>query len=311
MFDQNPEEHYLKEGDPGKPTYYIIRRMNENTDISTMYRLVMGHVRYALSKGWLPVVDMKNYPNLYLPPEKLGQENAWEYYFEQPLQINLEKAYEGENVILSDGDSVELSPDCSMNFLQKKNDALVEWRMLLKLGLIKMKPELSKEIAAIREKIFSPGGTTLGVLLRAGAPDQKVKGQPIPPPVEFAANTIADKFKEWDCDKIILATNDNSVVETFMYNFGDKCVLLDQISAVCYDTEQDDSDEPASSEDTEDKPTEDADTGNYLQGKKNLMQAVLMCKCNYFVAERCSAATVTMLMAKKFEQTLFFDLGNY
>ena len=82
MFDKNPEEHYIKEGDRNKPTYYIIRSMDETTELSEMCLNVMGHVRYALSKGWLPVVDMQHYPNPYLSPEKLGQENAWEYYFE-------------------------------------------------------------------------------------------------------------------------------------------------------------------------------------------------------------------------------------
>ena len=308
MFDQNPEEHFIKEGDPDKPTYYIIRRMNETTDIFTMYCLVMGHVRYALSNGWLPVVDMQNYPNPYLSPEKLGQENAWEYYFEQPFRIDLERAYDGENVILSNGDCVKPYPEPSMDLLQKKTDDFVEWRMLIKLGLMKLKPELTREIAATREKVFLPGNFSLGVILRGSAFDKKIKGQPIPPPTAFALNIISDKFKDWSCDKIILATSDESVMETFMYSFGDKCVTLDQNFSLCYDTKQDDSD---ASEDMDDTPAEDAENVNRLQGKKELVGIILVCSCSCLVAERCGAATATMLMGKKFEQTHFFNLGNY
>ena len=303
MFDKNPEEHYLKEGDPAKPTYYIIRRMNETTDISTMYRLVMGHVRYALSKGWLPVVDMQHYPNPYLPSEKLGQENAWEYYFEQPFRVSLEKAYEGENVVLSDGDCVKPYPDYSMNLLQKKNDDLVEWRMLVKLGLMKVKPELTKEIAALREEIFVPGELTLGVLLRGNDSDKKIKGQPIPPPAAFAVNSVSEKFKEWECDKIILATNDKALVEMFRNNFGDRCVSLDQICSVCYDTEQDNSDES--------KPSDDTANANRLQGKKDLMQTIILRYCDFFISERCSDATIAMFLVKKFGHAIFFNFGNY
>ncbi|MBQ3336789.1 MAG: hypothetical protein IJG80_05240 [Selenomonadaceae bacterium] len=302
MFDKNPEEHYLKEGDPAKPTYYIIRRMNETTDISTMYRLVMGHVRYALSKGWLPVVDMQNYPNPYLLPEKLGQENAWEYYFEQPFRVDLAKAYDGENVVLSDGDCVKPYPDYSLNLLQKKNDDLVEWRMLVKLGLMKVKPELSKEIVALRDEIFVPGELTLGVLLRGSESDKKIKGQPIPPPAAFAVNSVSEKFKEWECDKIILATSDQSLVEMFRNNFGDRCVPLDQICSVCYDTAQDDSEE---------KPSDEMVNANRLQGKKDLMQAIILRYCNFFISERCSDATITMFLVKKFGHALFFNFGNY
>lgn len=101
MTDTNWDEHYIKRGDPTKPTYYVIRRRYEGTGLFARYIHYAGHIRRALSKGWLPVVDMQNYPNPYLSPEKFGKENSWEYYFEQPLRIGLEQAYGGENVILS------------------------------------------------------------------------------------------------------------------------------------------------------------------------------------------------------------------
>ena len=85
MTDTDWSEHYIKRGDPTKPTYYIVRRRLETTGLFARYKIIGEHIRYALSKGWLPVVDMQNYANPYLPPEKLGKENSWEYFFEQPL----------------------------------------------------------------------------------------------------------------------------------------------------------------------------------------------------------------------------------
>ena len=277
--------------------------MNETTDISTMYRLVMGHVRYALSKGWLPVVDMQNYPNPYLSSEKLGQENAWEYYFEQPFHVNVETAYGGENVVLSDGDCVTPYPDYSMNLLQKKNDDLIEWRLLVKMGLMKIEPKLKKEVLKIRNNVFLPGELTLGVLLCGSDSDKRVKGQPIPPPAAFALNTVNEKFKDWECDKVILATDDKTLVEMFKNNFGERCVSLDQIFSVCYDTAQDNSNELNSSVDTV--------NADFLQGKKHLMQTILLCGCNFFISERCSDATITMFSVKKFGHAIFFNFGNY
>ena len=290
MFDKNPEEHFIKEGDPNKPTYYIIRRLDEAAELPEIFLFVMGHVRRALSKGWLPIVDMQHYPNLYLPSEKIGQENSWEYFFEQPFRFGVEQAYAGENVVLSDAEAAKPSPDCSMNLLRKKNDELVEWRMLFKLGLMKLKPELLKEFSAMKEKFFAPGDIVLGVLLRGGN-DKKIKGQPIAPPAEFAANAANEKFKEWGCEKILLATDDSLVTETFKNTFGDKCLSLDQIYTVCYDTE--------------------AENNLFLQGKKHLAQNVLLAGCNSFVAERRADTTITMLSVKKFEHSLFFNLGNY
>lgn len=88
MIDNDKSEHYIKRDDSSKTTYYIIRCPRSGGLFNT-YNQVAGHIRYALSKKYLPVVDMKNYPNSYLAPEKLGKENAWEYYFEQPLGIEL------------------------------------------------------------------------------------------------------------------------------------------------------------------------------------------------------------------------------
>ena len=176
-------EHYIKRGDPTKPTYYIIRRRYETTGLFARYNMIAGHIRYALAKGWLPVVDMQNYPNPYLPPEKLGKENSWEYFFEQPLRINLEQAFSGENIILSTGEEIYPRPHEDMSFYENKNNALTEWRMLVKLGLLKIKSERLAEIAATREKLFSPKDRVLGVLLRGtDYVAKRPKWHPIPPP---------------------------------------------------------------------------------------------------------------------------------
>ena len=163
---ENWEEHYVRKGDPSKPTYYIIRRA-EQVGLFSNFIMFAGHIRYALSKGWIPVIDMQNYPNSYLAPEKLGKENAWEYYFEQPLRIGLEQAYNGDNIILCQK-SKWLVPcfNSSSSFFNNSSIALAEWRMLIKLGLLKVKPIIMEEILATRAKLFAPTDRVMGVHLR-------------------------------------------------------------------------------------------------------------------------------------------------
>ena len=64
MNDNDWSEHYIKRGDPSKLTYYIIR---QNGKVGLLSNFI---------NGWLPVVNMQNYPNPYLPPEKFGKENV-------------------------------------------------------------------------------------------------------------------------------------------------------------------------------------------------------------------------------------------
>lgn len=300
LADTDWSEHYVKRGDPKKPTYYIIRRKWETTGLLGRYNIFAGHIRYALSKGWLPVIDMQNYPNPYLPPEKLGKENSWEYYFEQPLRIGLEQAYAGENVILS-SEEVLPRPFEIMPFYENRKGILTEWRMLVKLGLLRIKPEILQDIAAVRKNLFAPNNRVLGLLLRGtDYVIKKLPNHPIPPPIEFALSTVVAKLKDWKCNKIFLATEYKNIVRIFKQVFGDLCMTFDR-EYVDYN-----------------KPGEaislvriDRENDHFLQGKDYLTQMVLLSTCNSFVAARCGGSVGVMMMADKFEHTYFFNLGRY
>ena len=299
MFDNDFSEHYIRRGDPSKPTYYIIRREYSDTGLFARYKIIGEHIRYALTNGWLPVVDMQNYPNAYLAPEKLGKENAWEYYFEQPLRIGLEEAYRGENIILS-AEEVEPRLWESMALLENCNNVLTEWRMLRKFGLLKVKDSLMAEIAAVREKLFAPNDRLLGVHLRGtDYTGLKPFGHCIQPPVEHAINTVYKKLQEWHCNKIFLATEDENIVQIFKQVFGDTCVTFDR-EYVNYEQGQ------YVGSMRIDRPND-----HFLQGKEYLTEMVLLSMCNSFVAARCSGTVGVMMLADNFEHTYFFDLGRY
>lgn len=300
FIDTNWEEHYIKRGDPSKPTYYIIRRPGEAVGLFARYNSIAGRIRHALVNGWLPVVDMQNYPNPYLSPEKLGKENSWEYYFEQPLRIGLEQAYSGENIILSDNDFKIFSPWWHMDFFENRNNVLTEWRMLRKFGLLKIKPALHEEILSVRDKMFSTEDRVLGVLLRGtDYLDMKPHSHPIAPPLEFAVSVVVEKLQEWKCNKIYLATEDKKIVQTFKNVFGDLCVALDR-EYVDY--------QPGQAIGT---IRIDRENDHYLQGKEYLLQIAIAATCNSFIAARCSGSVSVMMLADNFEHTYFFNLGKY
>ena len=301
LTDKNWDEHYIRRGNPVEPTYYIISHKSESAGLFYRFIHVAGHIRHALFNGWLPVVDMQNYPNPYLPPEKLGKENSWEYYFEQPLRIGLEQAYNGANVILSNANEILPRPTWAMPFYENNNNICTEWRMLIKLGLLKIKPAIMQEIATVREKLFNPNDRVLGVLLRGtDYVAKKLKWHPIPPPVEFALSTVVAKLKEWNCNKIFLATEDKSIVKAFKNVFRNTCIILDR-EYVDYKV-------PGQAVGLVriDRPND-----HFIQGKDYLTQMVLLSTCNDFVAARCSGSVAVMLLEKSFEHTYFFNLGRY
>ena len=299
LTDNDWSEHYVKRGDPSKPTYYIIRR-KWYPGLFATFVIVLAGVKYAISKGWIPVVDMQNCSNMYLAPEKRGKENAWEYYFEQPMRVGLEEARNGENIILSGEKDPMPLPFGMIARYEYNKAAFAEWQMLIKDGIMKIKPEITEEALAIRDKLFPPKKRVLGVHQRGTDFLDKPHGHPILPPTEYAVRVVIDKMHEWKCDKLFLATEDKNILNIFQESFGN-CLLIFDKPFVDY--------VPGKSVgDTRIERKND----RFLSGKEYVIEMLLLSKCNSFIASGGAGANGVMLFAEKdFENTYAFRLGLY
>lgn len=61
--------------------------------------LVHTHLLMSLMQGRVPIVDMQSEKNQYLAADKVGKENSWEYFFEQPYGIGLDSIPSGSDVV--------------------------------------------------------------------------------------------------------------------------------------------------------------------------------------------------------------------
>lgn len=288
----NWNEHYLKNR---RKTYYIVRMPGGN-GLFAHYCVSAGHIVYALKNGYFPVIDMQNYSNIYLEPDLLGKENSWEYYFCQPLGIGLDEAYAGDDVILSSKD-VETYPGTRVF-----SDAihLTEWRMLVKLGLLKIQPEMYKDIMKEYHSIFLNNERVLGVLLRGtDYVALKPPRHPIPPPLDFALETVKKLREQWNCKKIFLATEDYNIFKKFKEYFEDDCLTIDR-PYVQYDDKKNIG-----------SYSNNRKNDRFLNGKEYLTQMTLLTKCNCFVTAMCSGAVGVMMMTEGFDQMVVFNCGYY
>ena len=84
--------------------YYIVRRCHGwgGVGFFSNYLYALTHIAYAKDRGWIPVVDMRNYRTLYSETHPVnGSRNDWEHYFIQP--VDTRTAYASGRFILSDG----------------------------------------------------------------------------------------------------------------------------------------------------------------------------------------------------------------
>ncbi len=293
-----------KGGGSSRPTFYIMRRKpGDMGGLFAYYVFFAGQICDALKKGYLPVVDMQNYPSIYLDPNLVGKENAWEYYFRQPVGVTLEEAYNGENVLLAsahwiDGDE---RPGSGNAFFENTNGLLTEWRMLVKLGLLQVQPKLYEEIISLRNKLFAPNDRVLGVVLRGtDYLARRPHGHYIQPPIEYALTKVIEKMNEWHCNKIFLASEDAKIIQTFKNIFQDTCVILDRIY-IYYD-EKNALPIALYHIKRENDP--------YLLGREYLSQVLILSTCNCLVAGRCGA-TIGAMMMGNFENVYTFNFGKY
>ena len=77
------EEHIYHYGNENKDlTFYVIRRRDVYCGLFSLYITTLARIDEAVKAGYIPIVDMQNSFNLYLEKEKIGKEDAWEYFFE-------------------------------------------------------------------------------------------------------------------------------------------------------------------------------------------------------------------------------------
>ena len=298
----NWNPYVLRNNNPGGKTYYIIRRREPSAGLFAHYCSFHGHIRYALSNGMLPVIDLQHFPNMYLDPRMLGKVNAWEYYFCQPFGIGLDEAYNGQNVIMSSGEPISPRPGINgvMELFNNVNNELTEWRMIRKLGLLRIQPKIYESIMAEYNSIISKDDRVLGVILRGtDYVALKPNNHFIPPPIEVAIKTANDLRNQWSCNKIFLATEDYDIVARFKEFFKDVCVITKR-QYVHYDGRQSIAFYHTNRE-----------NDFYLLGKEYLTQIVILSKCNCLLASLCGGTTGAILMSDGFENTVIFNLGRY
>ena len=78
-------------------------------------------IRFAVENGYIPVVDWQNCKLPQYDAAKVGKENVWEYFFEQPLGVTVEQAYEsGDFFVIDDVRKFDyekwLDVECLQNF---------------------------------------------------------------------------------------------------------------------------------------------------------------------------------------------------
>lgn len=278
-------------------TFFIIRRDYSKVGLFSMYNTNAGYIKYALDKGYIPVVDMQHYSNCYLEASDFGNKNSWEFYFKQPTTYSLREAYQGKNVIVSNIGICEIRPNDHMSYFNNINGELEVWRRIAKENII-IKEDIWDE--AKRKYLAATNGErTLAVSIR-GTDYIKLEPpeHPIQPSMRQVLNDVRKIFNEEKCKYVYLCTEDSKIIAYFKENLGNKC-FINERRLVDY------------KDGSIIEKTINEKANRYEDGKQYLITMLILVFADVLIASRASGTVAMEMISDGWDKQVIYNLGRY
>jgi len=293
-------EHRKRVGGGRNPdkTFYVIRRRDWYCGLFSLFLTNLQRIDDAIKNGYVPVVDMQNDFNIYLTEDKIGKENAWEYFFKQPCGYSLEDIKHSRNIIIGSGAVPEMFPYLNIDFLYGRTGELEHWKKLVR-QYMKLSDVAKQNVEEEYARLFSKGDKILGVKCRGtDYVNGKPKNHPVQPTPEQAVAKAEEIFERQHCTKVFLATEDAEFYRLFSEKFGSNLIANKIVYAEYHGGST---------------GREEYERGGaYANGMEYLITTMLLTKCDCLCAG-CVSGTVAALLLKEgeYEYTYLFDLGLY
>jgi len=277
--------------------YYIIQR-KAYVGLFSYVQTSLAHIGYAIAKGYIPIIDMKNHSNTYLENDKIGKENSWEYYFQQPYNFSLDDIKNKKNVIKSSKIFFPTLPAYgNLNDYYINNYWYVIFNNYFRLN------KKTEEYCNNEYREISNKGKILGVLCRGT--DYIIKkpfNHPIQPEIDNVIKKIKDCIIEWKCDYIYLATDEKKTLNRFENEFPSRILTNKRMY---YDNH-----DYSNMYITE--ATHNRDNDKYLNGLEYLSSIMILSKCNCLISGITSGSLAAIYInGGKYENKYIFNLGKY
>lgn len=274
--------------------FYVISFDYDTQGLFAIVKSVLSHIMYAVDKGWIPVVDLKNYSSQY----QLKNENAWELFFEQPCGYTLDDISKSKNIIRS---YYGMYPYNKYDFYVDVLDRSEECKRLSDVYKKYIKPQ--PNVLDYMRKAVSDlhiDDKTLGVLCR-GTDYLKRKPQyhPRQPEPEMVIEDAVKVMQQKGYESIFVATEDEMVLDLFKKKFGDKLRYINQPRLTLNDGQQYLSD-VKTDEDVRRQIALDYYTALYI-----------LSRCPALLAGRTAGTLGAVFMSEGYDLAKFYDLGYY
>ena len=279
--------------------FALVRRLNcVSCGIFSNFMVYLGCMNKYFIEGYIPIVDMKTYPNLYNDYKIVGY-NPWELFFEQPFGYTLEEV-EKKAKIKDYKQCTSFEPRPNEINMYYNNVLLGFWHDFAK-RFMPIKNEITKQSNKIREALFKSSKNILGIKMRGtDYLALKPSGHAIPPNLNVAINDVKNLDMKNNYDWIFISTEDDIIREKYIKEFEIKIKHLIPKEKINYDFKQ----KSAIGNNRIVK-------GNLEYAKNYVLNIIILSKCLDIVVARCSGAAGVFILTEGFRNVLIYNLGEY
>ena len=279
--------------------FAIIQKKCTKCGLFSFYIYFLGCLNKYLNKGYIPVIDLKSYPNAYNNYSNTSIINPWEFLFEQPFGFTLEDT-------LRNAKKINIF-ECGENFNRPDerkiyyNKELINFWHDTSKKYIPIKKEIIDETNIIIKKLFFNSNNVLGVKLRGtDYITMKLKNHPIPPKLDDVISDVKKLIEKNKYDWVFIASEDERIKKRFINTFIDKIKYLNSKNKINYDYNK-----------KEIIIKNKNVAGNLEYAKNYLMNIYILTKCTDIVMTRGSGGAGVIILTEGFRNSLIYNLGDY
>lgn len=236
-------EKYAKGENTSEETFFIVHESHSG-GIFVYLIGCMTQIAYARKSGYVPVVDLLNFPNA-LKNEAQKDVNAWELYFEQPVGVGVEEVYGAKRVIFHGEETCSLlyigDIDPERNYEEfavviDENKEFKDWYLNSSLMSefrdfwrinIRYNDRTKEYIEERYQQLFPSTGKVLGVLCRGtDYISLRPRGHYVQPTVGMIIDKIEEVIEKYDYKYIFCATEDAEIYRRLKKTFAGEINLF-------------------------------------------------------------------------------------
>lgn len=280
--------------------FIIIQHTCDTCGLFSFYKLSIGCIHEYLLNGYIPIIDMKSYPNI-INGFDTSKNNLWEQFFEQPFGYNLSnvlKNIKGVEKINNTWENCHIWPDQrELPFPEPKR---YYWHNFAK-KFAPVKRELIDLSNKLMNNLFNQSTNILGVLARG---TDYIAMKPSTHPIQPNINEIVKDVKYMDdkyvYDFIFFSSEDENYREKFTKTFPGKIKQIKSKVKIKYDYSK-----------KQYLGFNQKINGNIEFNKIYLLNIIILSKCLDLIATKCNGSVGILILTNGFRNTKIYDLGLY